>query len=117
MSTPEISRKQAWMKLAVLIADGLPQPQSIGFNPRSEDLCSIFFDANEPAFTAWCQALGGKRSADSASNDGTEWLHTGYVWNWHGWTLQLTANSPRIETEPEEITEDLTEVRKLASDG
>lgn len=108
----KISRRQVWMKLAVLIADGLPEPRSIGFNHLSDGLMSVTLDS-EAAFMAWVRALGAERDRDIDSHDGTEWLHEAAV-AWHGWRLRLGATSPR-DPEPEEITEDLTKVRDLAA--
>lgn len=104
------------MKLAVLIADGLPEPRSIGFNSQSNNLVSIDFDDNEPAFTAWCRAIGAQQNAAHPNSDGSKWLHTAYQWQWHGWTVQMVAASPRVEAEPPEppTDDDLTKVREIA---
>src|SRR5690348_5774346 len=109
MSTPEITRKQAWMKLAVLIADGLPDPKSIDFHPNGEIL-SIDLDT-DTALAAWAETLDVRKSTPHRGSDGG-WIHPAHG-QWLGFSLSLVAYMPG-DTEPEEVTEDLAEVRRLA---
>lgn len=111
MSTPEISRKQAWMKLAVLIADGLPDPYSITVDDDIEH-AGIWIRAHtEPDFDAWAEALG--LIVEKAVQHGDQWIHGAHTFRWHGWYVSLKAYTP-ADPPAEEITEDLTEVRRLA---
>lgn len=107
MSTPEITRKQAWMKLAVLIADGLPDPNQVRFHPAGEIL-SIELDTAS-ALAAWARAIGA--TVDTPHTGSSErWIHPAHG-KWQGFSVALVAYAPVDDTEP--ITEDLTEVRGI----
>lgn len=118
--TDKITRRQAWMKLAVLIADGLPDPKQIDFHADGE---GIYFQlSTHAALTAWAEHFAMREYAPNRTEDGT-WIHSASshsahsaeMSNWHGWHVSLTAYV-RGDPEPEEATDDLTAVRELAAD-
>lgn len=89
MAKPEISRKQAWCKLAVLIADGLPDPENIQFFAPGEHwngLDVVVEDA--AALWRWADALG-------LTLDDPRWYPTVGAWHqagrgtWHGYDLTV----------------------------
>jgi hypothetical protein len=108
MAEPQISRKQAWCKLAVLIAEGLPEPTSISFNENS---VSVVVDGIE-AFNAWQSALNLRIVHEPIlSNAGDVWIHD--AWNyWHGWHARAHTTMPAVDSEP--VGLDMSAVKALA---
>lgn len=117
MGAPEISRRQAWMKLAVLIADGLPEPKEINFPGRTQpDTIHMQFDTAE-ALSVWADELKVTKHTPHQDRDG-DWIHTASTVmgeRWHGWYISLAAYVKGL-AEPEPVAEDLTVVRALAAD-
>lgn len=111
MAEPKISRKQAWCKLAILIADGLPEPNSISFNNGDHTIFTIHVDTIE-AHGAWVAALGCTSNAAHPQADGRVQHQAIGHRSWHGcnpWIYAYTA-----ATEPESVDEDMTAVRAAA---
>jgi hypothetical protein len=111
----KITRRQAWMKLAVLIADGLPDPEEIGFSDRS---ITVDLDSHD-AYEAWIVAfkLEGRQQSAIDVDTAAGWKRLYRAWdNWHGWHLSVNAAIPTAGPVSEETTEDLTAVRDLAAD-
>lgn len=92
------------MKLAVLIADGLPDPRDITFH---DDQFNIRLDEKSD-WDAWVIVLEAVGTGATPTKDGKRWLHTAYQWDWHGWIVGLHSTSTRAEDE------DLTKVREIA---
>jgi hypothetical protein len=113
---PEISRKQAWCKLAILIAESLPEPESIKFHPSGDSIYFQFTTAE--ALTAWAEHFGLKNYTPLLS--GETWIHTASSVSmpngWHGWYVSLTAYTP-ADPEPDPIDEDMSAVRAAAADS
>lgn len=110
MTTPEISRRTAWMKLAVLIADGLPEPQSISFDSQGP----MVELATAADFVQWMRALDAvdtRHGAPFVSSTGTH-LYSATRSDWHGMTLGIGAHIKPAK--PDADTEDLSKVRELA---
>jgi hypothetical protein len=113
VTTPEISRKQTWCKLAVLIAEGLPDPKEIDFHA---DGSSIYIQLNTAeAVAAWAERLALRVNTPILADD--TWIHgASSVANrdgWHGWYVSLTAYTP-ADAEPEPVAEDMTAVASIA---
>jgi len=111
----QISRTQAWCKLAVLIADGAPPPLAIRFQGEESDDTAIVAVQAESSedFDAWAGLLGCRRTVPrQLATDGSHWILTGHG-DWNGWAVSLCAYPP-IEPEPEPVAEDLTSVRAIA---
>lgn len=108
---PDISRRQAWMKLAVLIADGLPDPHEIRFHADGDGI-TVLFDSDTP-MRAWMEPLGiASLDRPITSRDGDRWIHGGSTFGWHGWYVRISATTP---VDPaEEIADDVGKVRELA---
>ena len=111
----QISRTQAWCKLAVLIADGMPAPRAIDFHPDGRIL-SVTVDS-EVAFHAVAAALGSREDRRRVYETGDTALaiHNGAD-RWYGYSLNITAYIERGDAEPL-ITEDLSRVREVAEHG
>jgi hypothetical protein len=113
---PEISRKQAWCKLAVLIAEGLPAPQDISFNPLATTSITIRVD-DLPAFESWVAALSLGRVHTpllAAAADGSIVLHDAWDY-WHGWHTRVSCTMPALDTET--VAEDMDAVRAIATEA
>lgn len=110
---PEISRKQAWCKLAMLIAEGLPDPQDISFNPLAKTSLTIRVD-DLPSFESWIAALNlGIVHPQVLANDETLVLHDAWDY-WHGWHTRVSCTMPALDTEP--ITGGMDGVRAIAAE-
>jgi hypothetical protein len=111
-----ISRTQAWCKLAVLIAEGLPAPVAIRFQGGESGgtpILSIQLESAE-AFAKWCEALDTDSYVPRVHED--RWIYTSKSATWNGWSLSMAAYPP-AEREPEPVTEDLRWVRHIAAHG
>lgn len=108
-----ISRTQAWCKLAVLIADGLPAPLIVSLH--EDDPILAMTVQTEADLTAWVAHFDhGLVSPRRVAANDLQWICSGYG-SWHGWDVQVAAYPPIVaEPEPEPITEDLTSVREIA---
>jgi len=108
---PEISRKQAWCKLAVLIAEGLPAPMSIRFSAGDGSSITIDLDGRE-AFDAWVTglALGIVHPATLATGE-TEWIHGAWDY-WYGFHTHISCCTPAHTGSV--VTEDMNAVRVAA---
>lgn len=114
---PEISRKQAWCKLAVLIADGLPDPAGIKFHA---DRSSIYLDFNTAeALAVWAERLGQPLDTPIHCADG-DWIHgssnISNKFGWHGYYVRLAAYT-KGEPEPEPVDDDMATVRAIAAEA
>lgn len=108
---PEISRKQAWCKLAILIAEGLPDPQEIGFNPLDNRLLTIDVNSVE-SIDVWQSALAlAHRISPLLMNDRTGWIHEAYG-HWRGYDVRVACVVPSADVEP--VDEDMSAVKALA---
>lgn len=105
----KITRTQAWCKLAVLIADGLPAPVRVGFNSGTD--IQVRHEAIE-AVEVWATATSIELRPPFSSEGETVYCARG---DWHGWSLFISASAPAVSA-PEEITEDLTKVREVADE-
>jgi hypothetical protein len=111
MAEPQISRKQAWCKLAILIAEGLPDPNSISFNAGDSSIFTIHVDTIA-AYRAWMNALGCTSDTAHPQADGRV-QHQGIGHGtWHGCTAWIYAYLPASKPEP--VDEDMTAVRAAA---
>lgn len=111
---PEISRRQAWCKLAMLIAEGLPAPMAIRFSPSDGRSITIDLDGR-PAFDAWVAALalGTVHPAILATAE-TEWIHGAWDY-WFGFHTHISACTPALYAEFG--TEDMDAVRAIATEA
>jgi len=110
---PEISRRQAWFKLAVLIADGLPEPREVDFHVDRESIYLQFDTA--AALKAWARKLRIRVDSPIQAPDG-DWIHSASTVStelWFGFYVSLTAYT-KGDAEIEAPQEDLSTVRKLA---
>ncbi len=98
------------MKLAVLIADGLPAPAEVHFNDHS-----VWLDLDtRDDLAAWAAKTGAEAEADLLNSAQDALIVRAQSYDWHGWYLALRSYaSLSVESEPP--TEDLTQVRKLAA--
>jgi hypothetical protein len=95
----KISRKQAWAKLAVLIATpNLPEPTSVSF------LGGIWIDLDSPrAYEQWVTVLGFGDKQQRPHDTETKRLYR--AWDmWHGWHLSINASTPLPADDAEPLT-------------
>jgi hypothetical protein len=112
---PEITRKQAWCKLALLIAEGLPAPESIGFNPLAATSVTVRVD-DLAAFESWVAALslGSVHTPLLApAYGGSIVLHDAWDY-WHGWHTRVSCTMPALDNEA--VAEDMDAVRAIAAE-
>lgn len=102
-----ISRTQAWCRLAILIADGLPAPTQIAIDKHGVVVCLD----SASAFELWSDHLGAERPA-APRRDAKRWSYTAYT-EWCGLHLVVSAVVP-APTEAEPVTEDMSAVRAIA---
>ncbi len=110
---PEITRRQAWFKLAVLIADGLPEPREISFHVDGESIY-VQFDTSA-ALKAWARKLRLRVDTPFKAPDG-DWIHgasSASTQRWFGFYVSLTAYT-KGDADIEPPQDDLSTVRKLA---
>jgi hypothetical protein len=112
MTEPTISRKQAWCKLAVLIADGLPEPSAISFGGGDHNLVTVTLDFADDLFT-WADRLGVTLSGPTYSAEPGKWLNNGYNWAWHGHALSLWCSNASSMRQSAPV-ESMAAVRELA---
>jgi hypothetical protein len=110
--TARISRTQAWCKLAVLIAEGLPAPRDIRIVAEGAMIADITVDSLSDLH-AWAYALGAL--FDEPFVNGGRVLHEATVRSWHGYYLGLKFHDRSEAVKPESITEDLSQVREIAA--
>lgn len=93
-----ISRRQAWCKVAVMIADGLETPTALRFHGDREDsdrtndkgpIMGMSVESAE-ALNAWAAALSLGVEAPTLSKHGTRWIHTAYG-TWCGYHASVAA--------------------------
>ncbi len=101
-----ISRTQAWCKLAVLIADGMPAPTQIAVDKHGVVICLD----TVAAIQAWAEKLS-TRTPSAPHRGEKRWSYTASG-EWCGMDLVLSAHVPPPEPEP--ITEDMSKVREIA---
>jgi hypothetical protein len=110
---PEISRKQAWCKLAMLIAEGLPDPKSIDFNGADHSILTIHVDSMA-AFTAWTTALRAELHGANPTSTG-DIQHVAIAHRtWHACTVWIYAYLPPDVVEP--VRDDMDSVRAIADE-
>jgi hypothetical protein len=109
----QISRTQAWCKLAILIADGtMPAPRTIDFHPDGRIL-SVTVDS-EAAFHAAAAALGTREDRRRTYETGdTAMAILNGADRWNGYSLNLMAYIQRGDVEAP-VTEDMSQVREIA---
>jgi hypothetical protein len=110
---PEISRRQAWFRLAVLIADGLPEPREISFHVDSSSIYVQFDTA--AALKAWARKLRMRVDTPFKAPHG-DWIHsasTASAARWFGYYVSLSAYT-KGDAEIEPPQDDLSAVRRLA---
>lgn len=111
----QISRTQAWCKLALLIADGAPPPLVIRFQGEEPDDTAIVAIQAQSSndFDAWVALLDCRVPLPrQLATGGSHWILTGHG-DWNGWAVSLCAYPP-IDPEPEPVAEDMTRVREIA---
>ncbi len=101
-----ISRTEAWCKLAVLIADGMPAPRQFALDRHG----AVIVLETADDFAAWVEKLGLAMPAKPFT--GT--AHRSYTASgqWCGTSLVLSATLPLPSPEP--VAEDMTKVREIA---
>lgn len=109
----KISRTQAWCRLAVLIAEGLPAPKGISFHPDIPTISVSFQD--EDTLHVWAERF--ELTLDPRIYDDGFIIIGGHGPReaWHGYTI--SANHYRRGERPaaaESVTEDMTAVREIA---
>lgn len=105
-----ITRRKAWMKLAVMIADGLPDPREIGFHP-DVNLITIILDT-PTALASWAAKFEATLDYPFEGNGG--YMIHGARKQWFQFNVHLSATGPLDDVA--EVDEDLTEVRRLAEE-
>lgn len=108
MSAP-ISRTQAWCKLAILIAEGLPAPEVIHIQADR-----VGVTVSEHAdFLAWATRFGADVAREGKPFIATSgWhLYSALVDDWFGRALALDLHLP-----PPDLTEDMSRVREVAEE-
>lgn len=113
MTMPEISRKQAWCKLAILIAQGMPDPESIDFNvPSGNTIFSMNFDSVEDMHT-WARMFDATLDVPTqhAGSDKVQ-HHASVHRSWHGLSVSLWAYMMAGDETP--AVDDLTTVTAVA---
>jgi hypothetical protein len=90
MTAPTISRRQAWCKLAVLIADGAPTPRDINFFQPGEYsgpmLDVIVEDAS--ALWWWAEHFGATVEDPTVMKHNGGWMQKA-VGDWHGYYVTV----------------------------
>lgn len=102
MSAPEISRKQAWCKLAILIAEGMPDPREIIFitpyDPASEytswQLDIVVDDA--ATLWRWAERLVAEVQDPRLYEHAKRWHQTAVCANWHGYYLTVKTYNASV---------------------
>lgn len=90
----QITRKQAWCKLAVLIADGLPAPRDIDFYEHTESgsWINIYVD-DASALHRWSDQIGAELVEPRIRADGVSWRQQATARSWNGWLVDLCTNN------------------------
>lgn len=92
-------RREAWARLAALIADGLPDPESIDFNvPSGNRIVGLNFDTVEDLHT-WAKALDCElhKPVQHPGSDKIQHHANGHR-SWHGLSVSLWAYTPAAVT-------------------
>lgn len=115
MSTPTISRRTAWARLVVAMAEGLPDPQEVSFHPDG-DMIHVKVDSPE-AVAQWAAHFDAPVDAPFESNEPGKWIHNASTstmrGGWHGFYVNVRAYVPGpAEVAP--VDDDLSAVRALA---
>lgn len=103
-----ISRTQAWCKLVVLIADGLPAPKEIRVSDR---VVSITLD-DLAGFDRWMKHFNAR--LDQPFRGAGRTLHEALT-DWEGYLLSLKAHVPFAAPDTKPTTEDMARVREMAA--
>lgn len=111
MNAPEITRKQAWCKLAVLIADGLPAPRDVIFFPQSDMLDIVVDDA--ASLWAWAGAVGAEIEEPRWSEQAKRWYQKAIA-TWHGY--YVTVKTFDASTRGEPVRSGMAAVRAIAAE-
>lgn len=84
---PQISRRQAWCKLAVLIADGMPDPRDVHFFAPPNPMLDIAVD-DAAALWRWAEAFGAEVQDPRWYEQLGKWHQKAEV-DWHGYFVTL----------------------------
>lgn len=104
-----ISRTQAWCKLAVLIAEGLPAPKEIRI---AHTVLVTLNDLGE--FDRWRAHFDAHLDEPFIAVNAV--LHEAMA-DWHGYRLSIVVHVPYAQPVAEPVTEDMRWVRHVAAHG
>lgn len=116
MSTPTITRRTAWARLIVAMAEGLPDPQEIDFHTAG-DMIFIKVDSVE-ALAEWAKYFDAALAPPHKSHEPGKWIHkanTSHNPGWYGYWVDVTAYVPG-PAGARPVAENLSAVRALANE-